>query len=311
MPEATMTEILCVGHAVEDHVFRVGEIPTTAAKHRASGVEIVGGGPAANAAVAIARLGGRVRLAARVGDDSVGGSIIRDLEAEGVDCALVRKLPGAQSSRSAVMVADNGERMIVNYLDPDLPDDPAWLEAALPTTVRAVLADARWPRGALCALNAARRLGVPGVLDADYPAPADAGALVRAASHAAFSAQGLRAYANDDDLERAVIRVAADTRAWCCVTDGADGVFIAGLDRCAHLPAAKVAAADTLGAGDVWHGAFVFALARRRAEQDAERDAAHFANAAAALKVTRPGGRRGAPSLAEVETFLKRSNAAA
>ena len=297
-----MTEILCVGHAVEDHLFRVGEIPSTAAKHQAADVEIVGGGPAANAAVAVARLGGAARLAARVGEDAVGASIIADLEAEGVDCALVRKFSGCKSSLSAVMVDDSGQRMIVNYLDPDLPADPGWLRSSFPKSVKAVLTDTRWPAGALCALAAAREMIIPGVLDADHPVPKD-GALLRAASHIAFSAQGLCAYAGDDDLERALQKVALDTGVWCCVTNGEDGVFIARDGETQHVPAAKVAVVDTLGAGDVWHGAFAFSLARGEAEIDAVR----FACAAAAVKVSRPGGRKGAPSLGDVETFLERS----
>jgi len=305
-----VNEILCVGHAVEDHLFRVAAMPAAAAKHQARDVEIVGGGPAASAAVAVSRLGGAARLAARVGDDAVGASIIADLEAEGVDCALVRRFSGCKSSRSVVLVDDKGERLIVNYLDAAMPDDAAWLAAAIPESLGAVLADIRWPAGALCALAAARRLGAPGVLDADYPVPAD-GALVRAASHVAFSAQGLRAYAGDDDLARAVTRVAEDAGVWCCVTDGENGVLAAGVGAragaCEHAPAARVNVVDTLGAGDVWHGAFTFALARG----DGEGRAVRFANAAAAVKVSRPGGRKGAPRLDDVETFLERSDAAA
>ena len=297
-----MTEILCVGHAVEDHLFRVGDMPATADKHQAKDFEIVGGGPAANAAVAIARLGGAARLAARVGDDAVGASIISDLEAEGVDCALVRRFPGCKSSLSAVMVDDSGQRMIVNYLDTDLPADPGWLTAAFPEQLDVVLTDARWPDGALGALSHARTASVPGILDADHPIPKD-GALLRAASHVAFSAQGLCAYAGSDDLERALLATAAETDVWCCVTNGGDGVFIAEDGAISHVAATKVAVVDTLGAGDIWHGAFAFALARG----DAERDAVRFACAAAAIKVSRPGGRKGAPSLGDVEAFLERS----
>ena len=63
-------------------------------KHQATSFSIVGGGPAANAAVAISRLGGTARLAARVGDDQIGASIIRDLAKEGVDCSSVRRFSG-------------------------------------------------------------------------------------------------------------------------------------------------------------------------------------------------------------------------
>jgi sulfofructose kinase len=76
--------------------------------------------------------------------------------------------------------------------------------------------------------------------------------------------------------------------------------MVADGDGMATVPGFRVAAVDTLGAGDVWHGAFALALAERRPEAAAVR----FANAAAALKVGRAGGRRGAPTRAEVDRFL-------
>jgi sulfofructose kinase len=86
--------------------------------------------------------------------------------------------------------------------------------------------------------------------------------------------------------------------AWACVTDGEHGVFVAGGG---HVPALPVQAVDTLGAGDVWHGAF----ALRLAEGAEETEAIRFANAAAALKCARPWGREGCPTRAETEAFLK------
>jgi hypothetical protein len=61
-----------------------------------------------------------VALAARVGDDLFGAAIVDELEMEGIDCKLVRRCPGKQSSVSAVMIDSSGERMIVNYKDPDM-----------------------------------------------------------------------------------------------------------------------------------------------------------------------------------------------
>ena len=89
----------------------------------------------------------------------------------------------------------------------------------------------------------------------------------------------------------------------CCeqvfaVTDGAEGVLMADGSR---LPARQVQVVDTLGAGDVWHGAF----ALRLAEGSAEGEAVAFANAAAALKCTRAGGRLGTPSRDETERFMQ------
>jgi sulfofructose kinase len=292
--------VLCVGHAVQDFVFGVAALPTRGEKYRATTFDTVGGGPAATAAVAIAKLGGRARLAARLGDDAVADVVVAELERYGVDCALVRRHAGRTTSLSAVMLDPAGERMIVNYLDAELPRDPAWLPSAEAIGAGAVLGDVRWPEGSVHALMRARAAGIPAVLDADRPVPPD-GALLRAASHVAFSAEGLGEYTGDEDPVRALQAVGATLDAWCCVTVGADGVYVRGRDGAiAHQPSFRVEVVDTLGAGDVWHGAFALALAEGRDEASAVR----FAQAAAALKVRRRGGRAGAPTRVELEEFL-------
>jgi sulfofructose kinase len=293
----TLGKVLCVGHAVQDFLFSVPEIPSTPEKHRATRFTCVGGGPAATAAVTIARLGGHALLAARVGADAVAGLIEGELMEYGVDCRYLRRFSGCASSVSAVFVDQRGERLIVNYLDRSLPDSPDWLPHPSAIGVRAVLADTRWPAGALAVLQAAREAGLPAVLDADRPIPPD-GALLRAATHVAFSHAALSDYTGESDPVRALAQ--AGLAGWCCVTVGADGVHVLDRGVHQHLPGFRVPVVDTLGAGDVWHGAFALALAEGQCEADAVR----FASAAAALKVQRHGGRAGAPTRAELDAFL-------
>jgi len=292
-----MATVLCVGHAVQDFVFNVTVIPCTAEKHRATGFSSVGGGPAATAAVAIAKLGGHALLAARVGDDPVAGLIETELLRHGVDCRHLRRFPGCASSLSAVLLDASGERLIVNHLDPAIPTAADWLPDLVSAGCQAVLVDTRWPDGALAALQAARAAGLPAVLDADRPIPAD-GAVLAAATHVAFSHAALSDYTGEPDPVRALMMAGLD--AWCCVTVGAEGAHILHGGRHLHVPGHRVTVVDTLGAGDVWHGAFALALAEGRSEEAA----VHFAAAAAALKVQRPGGRAGAPTRIEVENFM-------
>jgi sulfofructose kinase len=249
--------------------------------------------------VTIARLHGEALLAARIGDDLAAGLIAAELEGYGADCRWLRRFEDCGSSVSAVMVDPKGERMIVNHLDAALPRDASWLPEPRSVGARCVLVDVRWPEGALAALAHARHAGLPGVLDADRPVPVD-GALLNAASHVAFSADALSDYTGDDDLPRALARVAAELGNWCCVTAGAQGVWVAARGLVENIPAFAVTPVDTLGAGDVWHGAFALALAEGRSEPEAVR----FASAAAAIKVTRFGGRKGVPDRAEVDTLL-------
>jgi sulfofructose kinase len=294
-----MPTVLCVGHAVQDFVFTVPVLPDRGAKYRATRFESVGGGPAATAAVTVSRLGGRALLAARVGDDAAAGMIVAELEGYGVDCAHVRRCAGSASSVSAVIVDARGERMIVNHLDPSMPVDATWLQSAGSFGARVVLADTRWPEGAFTALVAARAAGLPAVLDADRPVPAD-GALLRAATHVAFSSDALADLTGIGDVRLALAEVARGLPGWCCVTAGGDGVYSYVQGEMRHDPAFDVPVVDTLGAGDVWHGAFALALAEGRIETEAVR----FASAAAALKVQRSGGRAGVPTRVELDDLL-------
>ena len=288
---------MCIGHAVQDFVFSLPDLPAGGRKFRAEGFASVGGGPAATAAVAIARLGGEASLAARIGEDAVADAIVSELEGYGVDCARVKRFAGRTSSLSAVMVDARGERMIVNYRDAGMPAGPEWLGGD--DRFDAVLADTRWPEGAAEGFALARGAGVPAVLDADDPVPDDPAMLARA-THLAFSADGLQGLTGEADPARALNSVHARFGAWVCVTDGARGVMICDAAGISAAGAFAVDVVDTLGAGDVWHGAFTLRLAEGAREADAVR----FANAAAAIKVTRTGGRAGAPRRAEVEAFL-------
>ena len=281
-------------------MFSVDTMPGAAEKYRASAFESIGGGPAATAAVAIARLGGSARLAARTGDDAIAEAITGELEGYGVDCSLVRRFESRTSSLSAVIVDGDGERLIVNYLDPELDAATDWLPQELPDDIDAVLVDTRWPEGALHGLRVARQAGKPAVLDADLPVPPD-GELVRAATHVAFSAAGLAQYCGESDPVRALQSVDATTDAWCCVTLGRDGSICMNDGEPQRVAAFEVAVSDTLGAGDVWHGAFALALGDGQPVSGAVR----FASAAAALKVAVGGGRGGSPTRGDVDEFLE------
>jgi sulfofructose kinase len=299
-------EVVCTGIAVLDAVFRVAQFPVPEAKTQASEFMIISGGCAANAAVAIARLGGRARFAGPLGGpagtEAIGDRIMAGLAGEHVDCALCPRVPGVDSSMSGICIDPRGERAIVNYRDDRLaaarPEDPA----AIVATAAAVLADNRFPEFVLPICEAARARGIPVVLDADKPTRAT-DVLLGVASHVVFSAEGLRATAETHDLATGLARIAAASRAFLAATDGANGMFwlVPGTSgECRRMPAFPIEPIDTLAAGDVFHGAFVLALAEGRPETEAIR----FAAAAAAIKCTRFGGITGAPRRAEVEAFM-------
>ena len=300
-----MTRIVVSGNAVMDFVFHVEAMPRTAEKHRAKAARIVGGGNAANAAVALARLGAETLLAARLGDDEMADMIVHSLHGDNVDTALTRRFEDHHSSFSSVFIDDDGERQIVSFRDWDMPARAGWLQAALPVTFDAALSDTRWPEGAHAMMMAARAIGRPGIIDAEAPL-ADAHEAMAQASHVAFSAQGLRDYVGHDDLEAGLREADARLAACVLVTNGHEGTRWVEDGQMRRLAPPGVTAVDTLGAGDVWHGAF----ALRIGEGAALADAVTFANVAASIKCTRRGGRDGAPRLAEVEEFMSQDASA-
>lgn len=302
--------MLCAGIAVEDHVYRIDRFPAPGSKTRAREYVAVGGGCAANAAVAIARLGGSASLAAPLGDgsgkDPVGHRILERLAAAGVDCAPSVRVAGARSPISAILVDAAGERLIVNDRDERLSQARLADPDALARGCDAVLVDNRFASFVLPLCHAGRQRGLPVVLDGDRPTAAS-DALLTLCTHVVFAADGLRATAATDDLEAGLRAIAQRSAAFLAVTDGANGVLWLDRETSRRLPAFAVDVVDTLGAGDVFHGAFALALSEGRGEADA----LAFASAAAALKCTRFGGIAGAPGRLEVEEFLARAQAAA
>jgi sulfofructose kinase len=297
-----MAHLVCVGIATLDQVFAVEAMPARAEKYRSHHLHVTGGGTAANAAVAAARLGAKVGFHSVLGDDRIGDEILDGLAAEAVDCRGVRRVAGARSPLSAILVDAAGERLIVSYADPALPWSTGHLPPELPAGVDAVLGDTRWQAGSAHFFRLARAAGVPAVLDADR-APHEVPEILRLATHVAFSRQGARDLTGEDDPRSALRAMGESPSTWTAVTNGAEGVFFWRDGAIIHEPAFAVAAADTLGAGDTWHGAFAVRLAEKASEAQAIR----FASAAAAIKCTRFGGRDGSPSRQEVDTFLARA----
>lgn len=291
--------INCVGGAVLDLIYGLDELPSRDGKVSVRYHVESGGGMAANAAVMISRLGGEARWCGRLGEDETGRSIREGLGREGVDSGLARSFPGGVSPHSVVLVDQAGRRSILLFR-PELNADPGWLPLADLLQADAVLADNRWIEGAVATLSAARARGLPAILDAESPDTA-ALATIASASHAVFSQSGLAdLYHTDDPIEG--LRRAAPHAPFVAVTLGERGVMwldAAGSSR--HLPAFGVTAVETSGAGDVFHGAFAFALVTGRDEAAALR----FAAAAAALKCAAEGGRASFPSLAAVEALAQ------
>jgi len=160
-----------------------------------------------------------------------------------------------------------------------------------------VLADPRWPDGAVALFTRAREQGIPTVLDGDVADADIFERLLPLTDHAIFSEPGLSGFAGPD-IGAALEKAASFGSRMVAVTRGSKGVAWREDGVVHDLPAPSVRAIDTTAAGDVFHGAYAFAIGAHFEI----RDSMAFASAAAAFKCTRAGGRAAIPTLDELRS---------
>ncbi|HEV2357932.1 MAG TPA: PfkB family carbohydrate kinase [bacterium] len=282
-----MTRVLLLGRVVLDHRFWVERFPPAANRTPTLDYVEAVGGPAAVAAETVAQIGGEAVFIGRRGDDPAGERVETLLRKQAVDTRHLRAVPGARTPVAAVLIDSRGDRFIFPYAGAGLPETTHWIPLRELDRANAVLVDSRWPAGAAVLSRAARAVGLPVVVDLDTDSP-EAWAVAAAATHAIA----------DEELATrcggvaAVLNRLARARTWGAVTLGPGGVAHAA----GRMPAFPVPAHDTTGAGDVFHGAFVLAIAEHRGEDEALRRA----SAAAAVRCRM--GR--VPTRSEVESLL-------
>lgn len=292
--------IICLGLSALDQVWRVDRLfAGDSEKIRSFDYSAVGGGMAANGAVAAARLGAATSFWGRGGDDAAGHEMRDALAREGIDVGNFRLFVGGRSSVSGIIVDRSGERQIVNFRG-SFPVEADWLPLDEAAGASAVLADPRWPEGAAALFAKARTLGVPTILDADMADAEVFERLLPLTDHAVFSEPALAAFlgAADDGALAKITRFGCRVAA---VTRGSDGVSWHEGGRPHQRAAYAIDAVDTTGAGDVFHGAYAFAIGGGLEVSDAM----SFASAAAALKCTRASGRAGIPSFDDCLAFMR------
>src|SRR5437660_6189354 len=293
---------------VRDLTFRIDGLPERGFKVNASHFEEIGGGNALNGAIGIVRLGGRASICGPMGDVKETSSryIFEKLAHEGIATNHIVHMRGLVTPISNIMIDPSGERTIVTFRDPELwkvqlPDADLLLEDC-----HAILTENRCAEFCTDLCVEARRRGIPVVVDVDRTMSLREG-LLTASSHLVFSSEALQSTAGMADDGEALKKIAKLTPSFLAGTQGAQGTL--WLDEKQDLqrtPAFPVHTVDTLGAGDVFHGAFALAITEKQELPEALR----FASAAAALKCTRFGGAFAAPQRAEVEELLRQHQGA-
>jgi len=300
--------IVVIGSSNVDFIMKMSHLPRRGETVTDAVFLQTFGGKGANQAVAAARAGGEVHFVNCVGNDRYGAAIIENLKAAGVNSEFVFTAAGVASGTALVMIGDRGDNYLsvapgANYrLSRDHIDQVQALigNAAmvvlqceiLPETLDYILElAAEQQRPILLNLAPARTLAEPNLPKVTYlilnesEAEFLCGFPVDSLHHAAQAAESLRTRG-----PRAVL-----------ITLGSQGVCVACGGPPAYIPAFSVSAVDATAAGDVFCGALAVSLV----EDQPLAEAVRFANAAAAICVTRLGAQPSIPSRQETERFLR------
>jgi sulfofructose kinase len=289
-----------------DTICSVRRFPSPNSKTAIESVRVEPGGQVATALAACRSFGLSARYIGSVGDDGTGRAQLESLRRSGLDIEHVRVAAGAATQFAVILLEQGvGERTILWHHDPRLNYPVSELPRDLILSGRVLHLDGCDSAAALQAARWARAAGVPVVIDIDELYDESTEELLRHVDYliaaADFVAQLMPGVA-DNNAEEAAREIAA--RYGCPVvgiTLGDRGAIFSENGRPLRAPGFAIDVADTTGAGDVFHGAFIYGMLQRWPLADIAR----FANAAAALKCTRIGARRGIPSLDEVLRFIR------
>ena len=301
--------IIVVGSLNMDFVAQVATLPMPGQTVLGSGFRTIPGGKGANQACAAGKLGGQVRMVGRVGDDVFGRQLRDELESVGVDVSGVRVTPQTASGVALIFVQARGQNQIVVAPGANATLAVSDVETAIGTasggylllqletpldTVEAAAAKAR-QRGATVVLDPAPAQALSPALLANVdiltPNESEANVLLS-------RAQVSVSLDDAPEVARALLALGTGT---VVLKLGENGALVADRDGVAHFPAPRVDAVDATAAGDTFNGALAVALSEGRTL----REAVVFANAAAALSVTRHGAQSSIPRREEVEAQLR------
>lgn len=297
-------DVLCVGNASFDLVFGVEAHPAADEKTIASSLMSCGGGPAANAAVAVTRLGCKAAFAGYLGNDIFGDLHFAELQKEGVNVDLVVR-GEAPTSLSAILVKPDGKRTVINHgagAKP-LPQTSVDFSRCAP---KVILFDGHEPELSPSLAHNAKQRSIPTVLDAGS-VNRGTHELVGLVDYVVASEKFAADFTGETDAEQVLLKLSQ--RASCVViTLGARGLIWKNTESEGRLPAFVVNVVDTTGAGDAFHGAFAAGLAtgmtRLLSLSKRWNELLRYASAVAALCCTKMGGRPGIPKAQEVDDFL-------
>ncbi len=292
-----------IGQCALDHLFAIDSFPALDTKKEVIDWTISGGGPVATALVSLSRLGITCHFYGIIGDDEAGQKISESLRSENININGLVIRPRSNSQVAFIAVEKESGRRTIFWKRPssgplnphELPDD--FLDNADFLLVDGLMAEA-----SIYAVRKAKEKNIPVMLDAGRVREGMI-ELARLCDYVVSSEEFAKELFREDKLfdpEKAVIDMKSFGPKAVTITLGERGCITAAGDELFYTPAFKVEVVDTTGAGDVFHGGYIYGLLQRWDIKDVVR----FASAFAALKCRKLGGRAGIPDLEEVKQLL-------
>ncbi|QIN77647.1 ribokinase [Rubrobacter marinus] len=296
-----MSGVFVVGSINQDFVLRLERRPEPGETVTGAELSLFPGGKGANSAVAAARLGARVAMLGRVGEDAFGADLVRNLREAGVDTTHVGSVPGVPTGSAFITVTPDGENAIVVSPGANRSFGPREVDAAAEDLRAAGVLVAQLEVDAGAVGRAARAvMGAGGRFLLNFAPPREVPEGILALADPLVvnehEARFLLGEAGGEP-EAAVEGLLGRGPRSVVVTLGAEGALLAAGGSTRRFGAPEVEAVDTTGAGD----AFVGALAARLAGGDGLEEAVPYAVLAGAAAVTREGAQGSLPTPEEVE----------
>lgn len=298
----TTPDIVGIGVCTVDHLVTVPRMPHRNENMRALNYMRQPGGLASCSLVAAARLGARTRIISRIGDDAIGEYIRRDLQSEGVDVSLLLEEAGSESHVSVILVDEgSGDRSIITRPPTGSAIRPTEIKREDLDGAQVLFVDNITP-ATLQLATWAREAGIKVVLDPALPYT-EIKPLLELVDIPIVPEQWAKAWLPDQPPEEVARRLFDAGAEIAIVTLGERGAVVCWDEGLRRFHAYSVNVVDTTGAGDAYHGAFMYALLQG---WDVPRMAT-FASAVGSLNCRAMGGRSALPTRAEVDRFLRRA----
>ena len=295
-------DVVGLGLNATDVAIEVPHYPAFNSKVEFTSARWQAGGQVATALVVCQRLGLRTKYIGRVGSDAFGQFQLESLRPEGIDLEDVQVVPDCPNQVAYIVIDQaTGEHTILWRRDPRLTMRPEELRRERLAGARLLHVDGHDTAAAAQAARWAREAGLPVTVDVDNLYP-DLDALLSATDYLISSASFPGAYTEEADLFRALEQIRCRHRQLKLVaaTLGREGVLGLEDDHFLYQPAYDLPCRDTTGAGDVFHGAFIYGLLQGWPTSRI----LDFSNAMAGLNCQAVGARGGIATQAEAEKLM-------